>query len=115
MSAQVRPRGATPRPRSDAAAKRSYHTSRVKGGGRRSYPPPEVGAVAERSYPTSKEQWLCRGRRADRSYSMFKVRRGGPEEIPHVQDKRNPSKTVGAARELQRAETIITETISLNP
>ena len=40
---------------------------------------------------------------------------GGPEEIPHVQDKRNPSKTVGAARELQRAETIITETISLNP
>ena len=40
---------------------------------------------------------------------------GGPEEIPHVQDKRNPSKTVGAARGLQRTETIITETISLNP
>ena len=46
---------------------------------------------------------------------MSKFRRGGGEEIPLIQDKRNPSKTVGAARELQRAETIITETISLNP
>ena len=71
--------------------------------------------MAERSYPTSKEQWLCRGRRAERSYSRFKVGIGGYEEIPHVQDKRNPSKTVGAARGLQRTETIITETISLNP
>ena len=62
---------------------------------------------------------------------MFKVRRGRREEIPlvqgkeqqlhfagaavkrypHVQGKRNPSKTVGVAREHQRAdtETIITE------
>jgi len=27
---------------------------------------------SERSYPTSKEQWLCGCRRAERSYSMFK-------------------------------------------
>ena len=37
-------------------------------------------------------------RRAERSYSMFKVRRGGCEEISLVQGKRNPSKTVGVAR-----------------
>ena len=35
----------------------------------------------------SKEQWLRRGRRAERSYSMFKVRSGGSEEIPLVQGK----------------------------
>ena len=32
--------------------------------------------MAERSYPMPKEQWLCRCQRAERSYSMFKVRRG---------------------------------------
>ena len=56
---------------------------------------------------------------------MFKVRRGGGEEIPlaqgkeqqlrfagaamkipHVQGKRNPSKTVGVAREHQTADTL---------
>ena len=30
--------------------------------------------VAKRSNPMSKEQWLCRCRRAERSYSTFKVR-----------------------------------------
>ena len=37
---------------------------------------------------------------------MFKVRRGGHEEIPLVQGKRNPSKTVGVAREHQTADTL---------
>ena len=37
---------------------------------------------------------------------MFKVRRGGGEEIPLVQGKRNPSKTVGVARGHQRADTL---------
>ena len=37
--------------------------------------------------PMSKEWWLCRHKRAKRSYSMFKVRRGGHEEIPLVQGK----------------------------
>ena len=45
------------------------------------------GAVAERSNPMSKERWLCGCRRAKRSYSTFKVRRGGGEEIPLVQGK----------------------------
>ena len=83
------------------------------------------GAAAERTNPTSKERRLCGRRRADRSYSPFKVRRGGREEtpsfkvrskaercwssreeIPHVQGKRNPSKTVGVGRGHQRADTL---------
>ena len=39
---------------------------------------------------------------------MFKVRRGGHEEIPLVQGKRNPSKMVGVASG-RHTETIITE------
>ena len=59
----------------------------------------------ERRYPMSEELWLCQHRRAERSYSMFKVRRGGCEEISLVQGKRNPSKTVDVARGHQRANT----------
>ena len=45
------------------------------------------GVVAERSNTISKE-WRLRGhRRAERSYSTFKVRRGGCEEIALVQGK----------------------------
>ena len=82
--------------------------------------------VAERSYPMSREWWLRGSRRAERSYSTFKVRRGGHEEIPLVQDKeqrlhfagaavkrypqvqgkRSPSKMVGVARGHQRADTL---------
>ena len=35
----------------------------------------------------SKERWLHRRRRAERSYSTFKVRRGGCEEIYFIQGK----------------------------
>ena len=45
-------------------------------------------------------------RRAERSYSTSKVRRGSHEEISHVQGKRNPSKMVGVARGHQRADTL---------
>ena len=45
-----------------------------------------AGSAVKR-YPTSKEQWLRGCRRAERSYSMFKVRRGGHEEIPFLQGK----------------------------
>ena len=54
----------------------------------------------------SKEWWLSGCRRAERSYSTFKVRRGGREEIPLVQGKRTPSKTVSVARGHQRADTL---------
>ena len=47
-----------------------------------------------------------RCRRAERSYSMFKVRRGGHEEIPLIQGKRNPSEMVGVARGHQRADRL---------
>ena len=40
-----------------------------------------------------------------RSYPTAKVRGGGCDEIPHVQGKRNPSKTVGAERG-QRADRL---------
>ena len=64
------PRGATPRPRS--------------------------GAAARRSYPTSKELQLHGHRRAERSYSTFKVRRGGCEEISLIQGKRQRLRFAGA-------------------
>ena len=66
--AQERPRGAIPHPRSGAAAKRSY--------------------------PTSKELWLHGCRRAERSYSTFKIRRGGREEIPAASKVRSSGCTL---------------------
>ena len=50
-------------------------------------PYPTSGVAAERSNPMSKEQWLHGPRRAERSCSTFKVRRGSGEEIPIVQGK----------------------------
>ena len=55
-------------------------------------PPLRSGAAAERSDPTSKEWWLPRCRRAERSYSMFKVRRGDL-----VQGKEQQLRFAGAA------------------
>ena len=45
-------------------------------------PRPRSGAAAERSYPTSKEQWPHGCRRAKRSYSTFKVRRAAVRRHP---------------------------------
>ena len=53
--------------------------------------------VAGRSYPTSKEQCLHGHRRAYKSYSTFKVRRGDNEEIPLVQGKEQRLRFAGAA------------------
>ena len=47
--------------------------------------------------PTSKEWWLRRRRRAERSYSTFKVRRGGGEDIPLIQGKEQRLHIAGAA------------------
>ena len=49
------------------------------------------------SNPTSKEWQLCGHRRAERSYSTFKVRRGGHEEIPLIQGKEQHLCFAGAA------------------
>ena len=53
--------------------------------------------MAEKSNPTSKEWQLHGGKRAERSYSTFKVRRGGGEEIPLVQGKEQRLCFAGAA------------------
>ena len=45
----------------------------------------------------SKKLWLHRHRRAERSYSMVKVRRGGGEEIRLVQAKEQWLRFAGAA------------------
>ena len=45
----------------------------------------------------SKERWLSRCRRAERSYSSFKVKMGGCEEIPLVQGKEQQLLFAGAA------------------
>ena len=45
----------------------------------------------------SKERWLRGFRRAERSYSTFKVRRGSHEEIPLVQGKEQRLRFAGAA------------------
>ena len=83
--------------------------SKVRGGGREcqtvtaqeqprgATPHPRPGAAAERSNPTSKERWLRGHRRAERSYSTFKVRRGGGEEIALVQGKEQWLRFAGAA------------------
>ena len=53
--------------------------------------------AANRSSPMFKEWLLCEHRRAKRSYSTFKVRRGGHEEIPFVQGKEQWLRFAGAA------------------
>ena len=55
--------------------------------------------VAEtgRSYPRSKERWLRGRKKAERSYSKLKVRRGGGEEIPLVQGMEQQLCFAGAA------------------
>ena len=53
--------------------------------------------AVKRSNPMSREWWLCGRRRAERSYSTFKVRRGGSEEIPLVQGKEQWLHFAGAA------------------
>ena len=44
--------------------------------------------AAEVGVPEEKGEGTAQHRTAERSYSMFKVRRGGGEEIPHVQGKK---------------------------
>ena len=53
----------------------------------RSNPRLRSGAATKRSNPTSKEPHLRWRRKAERSYSTFKVRRGGREKIALVQGK----------------------------
>ena len=49
------------------------------------------------SNPTSEEWWLHGYRRAERSYSKFKVRRGGRKKITLVQGKEQWLRFAGIA------------------
>ena len=69
--AEVQPRGATPRPKS--------------------------GGATERSNPMSKEQQLRGSRKAKRSYSTFKIRRGAIRRHPPIQGKEQRLRFAGAA------------------
>ena len=69
----------------------------VRGGVQDELPHALVKVAAKRIYPMSKEQQLSGNRRAERSYSMFKVRRGGSEAIPLVQSKEQHLHFVGAS------------------
>ena len=71
--------------------------SEIRAAARKSYHTPEVGEAAERSNPTSKERRLHIQKKAERSYSTFKVRRSGQEEIPLVQGKEQWLRFAGAA------------------
>ena len=79
-----RPRGATPRPRSGAMAERSHPVS-------------EARAVTGRSNPMPKKWHLHGHRMAKRSYTTFKIRRGGCEEITLLQGKEQRLCFAGAA------------------
>ena len=80
------PRGATPRPRGEAArvrgAERSYSTFKVR-----------RDSCEEISLVQDKEQWLCFAGAAVKRY-------------PYVQGKRSPSKMVGVGRGHQKADTL---------
>ena len=100
------PRGAIPCSKSGEVAVRRYPSSKLRSSRLR------FAGAAVKKHPTSKERWLRGRRRAERSYSTFKIRRGSGEEIPLVQGKRNPSKTVGfckRASEGRHTETILRE------
>ena len=54
-------------------------------------------ATPAKRNPMSKERQLHGHRRAERSYSMFKVRRGGREEVHLIQNKEQRLCFAGAA------------------
>ena len=62
--------------------------------------------AAKRSNPMSREQWLPWRRRAERSYSTFKVRRGGREEISCIQGKEQRLHFAGAALKRYRTSKV---------
>ena len=86
------------------AAERRHPTSKVSNSGSEKIPHFQgkeqrlrFAGAAVKKYSTSKDQWLQGCRRAERSYSTFKVRRGGGEEIPLVQGKEQQLRFAGAA------------------
>ena len=77
MTAQERPRVATPRPRSGAAAGRSYRT------------PPRLrpGAAAQRTYPTPKARGCGREEQTHLQKAVAALVQEGLEELSDIEDQ----------------------------
>ena len=72
------------------AAERNFHKPEIRDSGPEELPHPRGQG------PASKD-WLLRGRRrAERSYSTIKVRRGSCEKIPLIQGKEQQLRFTGA-------------------
>ena len=84
---------------SAGAAKRSYPTSEVRDGSREKLSYIQCQGWQLRGVTPHPRSVGCVGgrRRAERSYSTFKVRRGGWEEIPLVKGKEQGLRSAGAA------------------
>ena len=78
----------------------------VRGGGREEQPMPEARSGGQEDQPHIQVAMAVRAQEGLEELSTLKIRKGGHEEIPLIQGKRNPSKTVGVARRHQRAGTL---------
>ena len=79
----------------------------VRGQGQRPRVPGCDGAgMAERSYPRPRSGVVVRRFPSSTVRSRGVLCWNSHEKIPHIQGKRNPSKTVGVARGHQRADTL---------
>ena len=67
---------------------------------------PEARGSSREEPPQVQERWLHGRRRVERSYSTFKVRRGGSEEIPFVQGKEQRMYFAGAAVKKYHTSTV---------
>ena len=93
--AEAWPWEATPRPRSGVATEMPRGRQRRRSS-RGELPRTRSGAVAKRSNPPPRSS-CCGGRRAERSCSTFKVRRGGCEKIPLLRGREQRLHFAGAA------------------
>ena len=108
-TAQERPRGATPRPRSGGAAERRYPASEVRGCEERSYPASEFRAGGREEIPHALKPEARGGSWEEQPHAMAAQaqegleelshieRKGGSEEIPLVQGKEHWLRFAGAA------------------
>ena len=92
---QGRPGEATSRPRPGALTLRSHPEPKARGISWEELHTPKARAGGQEEQP--EEWWLHGCRRVERNYFMFKVRRGGSEEIPLVQGKEQWLRFAGAA------------------
>ena len=67
---------------------------------------PEARSGGQEDQPHVQVAMAVRAQEGLEELSTLKIRKGGHEEIPLIQGKRNPSKMVGVARGHQRADTL---------